>query len=107
MLSGFRGLLCGRAAFLLLPNLIQDAGQAGNRRQESTENLSDQSGLAGQLTEAIELVDGQHGAFHDTALNGQDVLVLLGKLAYDTSGGNGVASGRSHSGVPFRTLLKS
>ena len=59
----------GCGAFLLLPDLIQDASQAGDRSQECTENLSDQSILAGQLTEAIQLVSGQDGTFHDTTLD--------------------------------------
>ena len=72
---------CGSSAFFLLPDLIQDAGQAGDRSQESTQNLSNQSILAGQLAETIQRINGQDRAFHDAALDGQDVLVLLGKLA--------------------------
>ena len=97
---------CGSSAFFLLPDLIQDAGQAGDRSQEGTQNGCNQSILAGQLTEAIELVSGQDRALHDAALDGQGVLVLLGKLADDTSRGDGVAGGGSHSGSTVQNLTK-
>ena len=96
---------CGRSgAVLLHPDLIQNEGQAGDRCQEGTQDRSDQSVLAGQLTEAVQLVSGQDRAFHDAALDGQGVLVLLGKLADDTSRGDGVAGGGSHSGGTVQNL---
>ena len=81
--SGFGRRSCG-AAFLLLPDLIQDASQTGQGCQEGTQNLTDQSGLAGQLTELVQLIGGQGGTLNNTALDGQSDLVLLGELAYDT-----------------------
>ena len=102
--SSFRSFCSGSAALLLLPDLIQDKSQAGDRSQEGTQNLSHQSILAGQLAETIQLVSGQHRAFHDTALDGQDVLVLLGELADDTSRGDGVAGGAGHGGGAVENL---
>ena len=97
---------CGRSgAVLLHPDLIQDEGQAGDRCQEGTQDRSDQSVLAGQLTEAIQLIGGQDRAFDDATLDGQGLqLVLLGELANDTSRGDGVAGGGSHSGGTVQNL---
>ena len=67
----------GSAAFLLLPDLIQDAGKAGDRSQESTENLSNQSVLAGQFAEAVQLSGGQHGTLDNATLNGQSLQLVL------------------------------
>ena len=104
--SGFRGGFgSGSAALLLLPDLIQDESQAGDRSQEGTQNLSDQSVLAGKLAESIELVGGQDGAFHDATLDGQGFeLVLLDEFAYDAGRGDGVAGGGSHSGCTVQNL---
>ena len=80
---------CSRsAAFLLLPDLIQDESQAGDRCQEGTQDLSNQSVLAGQFAETTELGTGQNTTFNNATLDGQGLqLVLLGKLANDTSRG--------------------
>ena len=92
-------------AVLLHPDLIQDEGQAGDRSQEGTQDRSDQSILAGQLTEAVQLISTHDGAFNDAALDGQSLqLVLLGKLADDTSRGDGVAGGGSHCGSAVQNL---
>ena len=74
---------CRSTAILLNTDLIQYEGQAGDRCQEGTQNLSHESILAGQFTEAIELICRQDRAFYDTALDGQVKLVLLSELAYD------------------------
>ena len=96
---------CGSAAFLLDTNLIQDESQAGNGSQEGAEHLSNQSILAGQFAEAIQFSSGQDRTFHDAALDGQGLqLVLLGELANDTSGSDGIASGDSHSGSAVQNL---
>ena len=92
-------------AVLLHPDLIQNEGQAGDRCQEGTQDRSDQSVLAGQFTEAIQLIGGQDRAFDDTTLDGQSLqLVLLGELANDTSRGDGVAGGGSHGGSAAENL---
>ena len=109
MVCGIKRLsfcFCSRSgAVLLHPDLIQDEGQAGDRCQEGTQDGCNQCILAGQLTEAVQLISRQHGALNDAALNGQGLqLVLLGELANDTSGGDGVAGGGSHSGSAVQNL---
>ena len=89
----FCSFCCGSAAILLLPDLIQNKSKAGDRSQESTEHLGNKSILAGQFAETVKLVCGQNAAFNNAALDGQGELVLLGVLAYDTSGSDGIACG--------------
>ena len=92
--SGFCGsFFRGSGAFLLLTDLVEAECQSGDRGQEGAENLGDESVLAGKLAEALKLLDRQDGAFNEAALDFQNVLVLLGKLADDTSRGNGVTRG--------------
>ena len=81
-------LFCGgfrSGTFLLDADLIQNECQGRDRSQESAENLSNKGVLAGQFTEALKLLDAHDRAFYEAALQLDDVLVLLGKFAYDTS----------------------
>ena len=65
---------CGRSgAVLLHPDLIQNEGQAGDRCQEGTQDRSNQSILAGQFAEAVQISSGQDRAFHDAAQGGGGV----------------------------------
>ena len=101
-----RRLFCSSGgAVLLHPDLIQDEGQAGDRCQESTQDRSNQSILAGQFAEAGQLLAGQDRAFHDAALDTQGLqLVLLGEFSDDTRGSDGVASGASHCSSTVQNL---
>ena len=103
---------CGRSgAILLHTDLIQYEGQAGNGCQEGTEDGCNQGVLAGQFTEAVQLCSGQLGTFNNATLDSQGLqLVLLGELAYDTSGSDGIAGGVSHCGSTvqnFREIVTS
>ena len=90
---------CRSAAILLDTDLIQDEGQAGDRCQEGTQDGCDQGVLAGQLAKAVQLLCGQDGTFHDAALDGQGLqLVLLGEFDSDPGGSDGIAGGASHCG---------
>ena len=92
------------AAFLLLPDLIQNKSQAGDRCQESAEHGSHQGILAGQFAETAELLSRQDAAFDNATLDGQVQLVLLSKLANNASGCDGVAGGAGHSGSAVQNL---
>ena len=97
----------GSAAILLHTDLIQNECQRGDGGQEGTQDRCDQGVLAGQLAEAIQLLGGQNGAFNDAALDGQGLqLVLLGELADDASGGDGIASGNGHCGSTVQNLVE-
>ena len=68
--------------------------------------MSDQSVIAGQFAEAAELLAGQDRAIIQAALDGHSQLVLLGKLAHNTSGSDGIAGGAGHSGGAVENLIK-
>ena len=96
-----------QAAILLHTDLIQNECQRGNGGQEGTQDRCDQGVLAGQFTEAVQLISRQDAAFNDTALDGQSLqLVLLGELANDTSRGDGIASGDGHCGSTVQNLVE-
>ena len=106
--SGFCGsFFRGSGAFLLLADLVEAECQSGDRSQEGAENLGDESVLAGKLAEALKLLDRQDGAFNEAALDFQNVLVLLGKLADDTRGAMGSPVVEAIAVVPLRTSEKS
>ena len=102
---GFRSF-CGSGAFLLLADLVDHKGQGRDGGQERAEHLSDKSILAGKLDEALELLDGQDGTFNEAALDLQNILVLLGKLADDTGRSNGVAGGGGEGSGAVEQLIE-
>ena len=102
-------LFCGgfrSGTFLLDADLIQNECQGRDRSQESAENLSNKGVLAGQFTEALKLLDAHDRAFYEAALQLDDVLVLLGKFAYDTSRSDGVAGGAGHGSGAVEQLVE-
>ena len=97
---------CRSGAFLLQADLVDHECQRGDGSQECAENLSDESILGGKLTEALELFGGQDGAFYEAALDFQNVLVLLGKFANDTSRSDGVTGGDGERSGAVEQLIK-
>ena len=56
--------------------------------------------------EALPLLDRQDGAFNEAALDFQNVLVLLGKLADDTSRSNGITRGGGEGSGAVEHLIE-
>ena len=84
-----------------LADLVEHDGQAGDGSQEGTQNLRQQSVLGGQFAESVQLFSRQHTAFDDAALDLQQILVLLGKLADNTSRGDGSPVVQAREVVPL------
>ena len=101
------GSLSG-VGILLDPDLIQHESQAGDRCQEGTQDGCHQSVLAGQLTEAIELVGGQDRAFHTPPLMVRVFsLFFLANSQTIRAGAMGSPVVEAIAVVPFRTSEKS
>ena len=100
------GLFGSGGAALGLADLIQNHGQAGDGGQEGTQDLGNEGILAGQFAESLQLVHRQDLAFNQAALDLDDVLVLLGKLADDAGRGDGVAGGAGQGSSAVQELIE-
>ena len=94
--GSFGGLLGGSA--VLFGDLLENAGQRGNGSQHGTQNLSLQDRQRGDRSQGVDGVHIDNLAFHETALDLELTVELLGKVSDharrgDRIGGNGKRRG--------------
>ena len=93
--SGFGGL---ERAALLLQDLTENDGQAGDGCEHGAEDLGVQGILAGKLSDLIDVGHRKDFTFHEAALDLELAVHLLGELADDADGRDRVALGGGQRG---------
>ena len=92
----FAEILLGSGSFsfheaaLFVGDSLQDDSQAGDGSQHGAQNLSLQDGQSGDVSQSHNLVEGHDLAIHETALDLEVTIALLGEIVDDAGRSNGI-----------------